>query len=266
MGKVTIAVLLTLLFATVDGVVKPSAAHIAWHEDNLGCIIHFGMQTMVAPAERTCPSVFSADTFQPALLQTDQWLAACSSFGARYAVLVAQHFSGFALYNTSVHNYSVAHSSWRGGQGDVVAEFLVACRRYGIRPGLYFSVHENWYFQVCNFTTKVRAKQAAYEQAATTQLHELAGKYGDSLAELWFDAGVGQQDTFPKRMDAWVATLPPLATCHSCSNLPQAKAVTWMGNEEQNMGYPAWATTNDYCSGWLPGGFGNPNGLVAAFS
>ena len=41
---------------------------------------------MVAPAERKCPKVFPPDTFNPQLLDTDQWLAAAASFGAKYAV------------------------------------------------------------------------------------------------------------------------------------------------------------------------------------
>ena len=34
--------------------------------------------------------------------------------------------------------------------------------------------------------------------------------------------------------------LPPTATCHSCANMKDVHAVSWMGNEETVMPYPMW--------------------------
>ena len=56
--------------------------------------------------------------------------------------------------------------------------------------------------------------------------------------------------------------LPSTATCHSCGNMPDVHAVSWMGNEETRMSYPMWnanTETLDYLgSGGKP--FGVPNG------
>lgn len=45
--------------------------------------------------------------FNPKELDTDQWLKAAKAAGATYAVLVAKHCSGFSLWPTKAHPYSV---------------------------------------------------------------------------------------------------------------------------------------------------------------
>jgi len=84
-----------------EGIVVPSAAHLQWHEDNVGAIIHFTMQTFVSPKDRRCPKTFDPDLYNPAKLSTDQWVQAAVSFGAKYVVFVVDHFDGFSPYPTS---------------------------------------------------------------------------------------------------------------------------------------------------------------------
>jgi alpha-L-fucosidase len=67
--------------------------------------------------------------FNPVDLDTDQWVSTAKSFGAKYYVLVADHFSGFSLYPTSAHNYSIAHTIWGDGKRDIVQEFVSSCRK-----------------------------------------------------------------------------------------------------------------------------------------
>ncbi|MDE7152531.1 MAG: alpha-L-fucosidase [Candidatus Amulumruptor sp.] len=59
-----------------------------------------------------------ASNFNPTQLDTDQWLEAASKLGARYAVLVAKHCSGFSLWPAAMHDYSVKKSPWKGDEGD----------------------------------------------------------------------------------------------------------------------------------------------------
>eukprot|EP00039_Didymoeca_costata_P023435 m.7098 g.7098 ORF g.7098 m.7098 type:complete len:492 (+) comp3647_c0_seq1:90-1565(+) len=227
----------------------PSKAHLLFHEDTVGAICHFNMQTMVASNKRSCPNTFAQSTFDPEQLDTDQWVSTAKSFGAKYFVLVVDHFSGFSVWPTSVHNYSVAASSWRGGKGDVVADFLASCNKYGMRPAFYYSVHENWYKNVCSFNLSNPTLQQEFEDMAMTQLQELATRFGNDTAEIWFDAGVRQSNAFVERVNNFVSTkLPETATCHSCQNMPDVNAVSWMGNEETVMPYPMWNTNDAQCS------------------
>ena len=166
------------------------------------------------------------------------------------------------FFQIKAHNYSVASSPWRGGKGDVVADLIASCKKYGLRPAVYYSVHENWYEDVCSFNLTSAAKQHAFEDMAMLQLTELAEKYGDALAEIWFDAGVKQSLEFVARVDTFVSQkLPSTATCHSCQNMPSVSAVSWMGNENTVMPYPNWNANDDQCSIMGSGGvFGKAGG------
>lgn len=246
----------------------PSEAHLMFHEDNVGAISHFGMQTFKTRGARSCntPAAWSDPAlFNPVNLDTDQWVRTAKSFGAKYYVLVADHFSGFSLYNTSVHKYSVAHTPWRNGQADIIRDFAASCAKYDIRPGIYYSVHANWHEGVCSFNLTDPAKQAAFEDMAMVQLAELSRYFGESLAEIWFDAGVKQSDAFVKRVADFVATkLPSTATCHSCQNFgnPNVHLVSWMGNEDTVMPYPVWNANDESCS--HHGGSGSTGYGIAA--
>ena len=84
-----------------------------------------------------------ASTFNPDRLDTDQWLRTARSLGAKYAVLVAKHCSGFSLWPTKAHGYNIGNSPYKDGKGDIVKEFVESCRKYGIKPGIYASTTAN---------------------------------------------------------------------------------------------------------------------------
>ena len=59
--------------------------------------------------------------------------------GAKEICLTVTHEGGFALWPSNFTNYSVAHSHWRSGGGDVVADFVASCRRHDILPCFYMA-------------------------------------------------------------------------------------------------------------------------------
>ena len=132
-----------------------------------------------------------------------------------------------------------------------ICKFMQAsCKKYGVHPAVYYSVHENWGEHVCNFNLSDAPngpRQKAFEDLAMTQLAELTEKYGDDLAGIWFDAGVRQAPPFVQRMNDFVHTqLPSKAWCHSCTmgntaaSMDDVSAVSWMGNENTVMPYPLY--------------------------
>lgn len=58
----------------------------------------------------------------------------------RYAVLTAKHTAGFCLWPSQHTDYHVGNSPV---QTDVVREFIDACKRHGILPGLYYCLWDN---------------------------------------------------------------------------------------------------------------------------
>lgn len=75
--------------------------------------------------------------FNPTDLDMEQWILTAKALGARYAVLTARHEGGFCLWPTQTTEYSIKNSPYKNGKGDLVKEFVEACRRHGIEPGLY---------------------------------------------------------------------------------------------------------------------------------
>lgn len=123
--------------------------------------------------------------------------------------------------------------------------------RFGVRPGFYYSVHENWLYNVSNFVAPGGpSSQSVFLDMALAQLAEIQAYYGDQLAQVWFDAGVKQTNaSFLGAVNRWIGdfTSSTNATCHSCENMPSAAAVHWMGNEHAALGYPAWYANTPTC-------------------
>jgi alpha-L-fucosidase len=144
MMRVLLSLIMTLftasLVSSVTGAIpKPTARQLEWSEMEIAALIHFNMATTQHCSE---PAAFSPDQ-----LDTDNWVASFEAFGAREAVLVAKHACGFCTWPTNAtlpngtrYPYSVAYSTWRGGQGDVVKSFLQSVTKAGLGAGYYYSL------------------------------------------------------------------------------------------------------------------------------
>jgi alpha-L-fucosidase len=77
--------------------------------------------------------------FNPTRLDCSQWADAAKQAGMTYMVLTAKHTEGIALWRSSVTNRDMrVFRAFRGGRGDIVREFVDACRSHGLRVGLYY--------------------------------------------------------------------------------------------------------------------------------
>ncbi len=231
----------------VSNLVLPTPRQVEWANAEVGVLIHFDINVYEPEYNWRGDWDYNPDAkiFNPTELDTDQWIKAAKDAGANYAVLVAKHCTGFSLWPTEAHEYSVKSSPWRSGKGDIVADFVASCKKYGVKPGLYASATANGYFKVDNpglVITGDSIAQKAYNKVVETQLTELWSNYGD-LFEIWFDGGVlpkskGGADIVPilqeKQPDAVVFQGP-----YGTKNL-----VRWVGNEEGLAAYPSWSTAD----------------------
>ena len=80
-------------------VVTPNARQLAWADAEMGVLIHFDMPVYQPDYNfRNWGTHPDASVFNPTELNTDQWLETAHKLGAKYAVLVAKHCSGFSLH------------------------------------------------------------------------------------------------------------------------------------------------------------------------
>lgn len=225
---------------------RPTPGHVAWADSEVGVIIHLDVQTFEPTYDfrQQWGITPSPEVFQPRDLDTDQWVAAARSAGATYAVLVAKHCSGFSLWPTQAHAYSVANTSWRQGQGDIVRDFVASCHRQGVRPGLYASASCNAFLNVDNpgvVRSGNREDQASYNAVVEQQLTELWTNYGE-LFELWFDGGVLPPSQGGPDLTPLLLKLQPGAVVFQGPR--GCPLLRWVGNERAEAPYPCWSTTH----------------------
>ncbi len=214
---------------------RPSRAQLAWQRDELALFFHFGVNTFTN--REWGDGKEDPATFNPSQLDASQWAAAARAAGARAAILTAKHHDGFCLWPTKTTTHSVAKSPWRDGHGDVVREFVDACRAERLRPGLYLSPWDR--------NSPVYGDSPRYNDLYCDQLTELLTRYGP-LAEVWFDGANGEGPNGKKQAYDWprvwalVRKLQPEAIMFSDAG----PDVRWCGNEKGSGGDPNWSTVD----------------------
>ncbi|MDB5091515.1 MAG: hypothetical protein JWR09_5509 [Mucilaginibacter sp.] len=153
---------------------QPNKLQIGQINRGYGMFIHFGVNTF--NETEWSDGSLPVSSYNPAHLDCDQWIKTAKEAGFRYVILVTKHHDGFCLWNSKYTDYDVASSPVKT---DVVAEVAKACKKYGLKLGLYYSLwdrHEPTY----------KNDFPAYLGYMKNQLTELMTNYGD-ICELWFD-------------------------------------------------------------------------------
>lgn len=83
-----------------------------------------------------------ADHFKAENYDPDKWLEAATEAGFKYAVLTTKHHDGYALWPSKYSEFSTA--THLGGR-DLVRPYVDACRKHGLKVGLYYSPPD-WYY------------------------------------------------------------------------------------------------------------------------
>ncbi len=192
-------------------------------------------------------------------LDVDQWCEAAKSWGAKEILFVAKHTGGFCWWQTETTNYSVKNIAWKDGQGDLVEEVAAACRRHGLKLGMYiYPGDDQWGARIgSGGRTSDPAKQEAYNKVLQTQWTEVLSRHNDVIIELWFDGScyVPLGHVFEKYVGDRVVYLQG----------PHAN-LRWVGNEAGYTPYPAWNTLKkrDLDTGVSTAIQGDPDGDVWA--
>ncbi|MBD9124052.1 MAG: hypothetical protein EGP68_04650 [Lachnospiraceae bacterium] len=139
-----------------------------------GMFLHFGINTFhnTEWSDGTLP----AESYAPTAIDADGWVRTAYEAGMNYVIVITKHHDGFCMWDTHTTDYCINSSQ---NKTDVVAEVAKACKKYGVKLALYYSLwdrHEKCY-----------ADDEAYADYMITHLTELMdGRYGE-IVELWLD-------------------------------------------------------------------------------
>src|SRR5688500_4764267 len=131
-----------------------------WREARFGMFIHWGVYA--APAgthnahrigrigewimNRGKISVADyklyAKQFNPVKYDPDAWVRMAKDAGMKYIVITSKHHDGFALFDSKASTWDVVDATPYGK--DLIKPLAEACRKHGIKLGLYYSHAQDW--------------------------------------------------------------------------------------------------------------------------
>ena len=199
----------------------PTAKQLKFLSWEFGVFFHFGIRSFYPGHEDWDGEPMPPEGFDPLDLDCDQWCRTAAQAGARYVILTAKHHDGFANWQTAYSDYSVAQAAWKDGKGDVIRDFTRACRRHGLKVGLYYSPAD-WHFASLGLSS------GEYNDRFIGQLNELLQNYG-KVDYLWFDGCWSNQFKFDiERILGTIRALQPEAILFHMWD----PDTIWVGNEE----------------------------------
>ena len=198
----------------------PAAAADGWNmfERRLGMFVHWGIYSVGGwhEQEQMRKGMSRADyekfagRFAARKFDADAFVEVARSAGAEYIVFTSKHHDGFCMWDTATTDYKVTNTP---AKRDVLAELAAACRRNGMKLGLYYSNpdwhHPNAHNEKSTHQVPVEPgdspdmdKYVAYVKAQVT---ELLTNYGEIVCFFWdIPTKIDRPD-----MDALVRRLQP---------------------------------------------------------
>ena len=222
--------------------VLPTPRQLSWHEAEMYCIVHFGVDTYT-------DKEWGFGDEDPAIVNpTDfdalQIVGAAKAGGFKGVVIVAKHHDGLCIWPTKTTEHNITKSPWRNGKGDMVREYQLACNKLGMRLGLYCSPWDR---------NNPQYGTPAYVQTYRAQLKELYTRYGP-LFMSWHDGANGGDGYYggareTRKIDrttyyGWDTTWAMIRQLQPTANIfgDIGPDVRWVGNEEGHAGTTCWAT------------------------
>ncbi|MDE3252703.1 MAG: alpha-L-fucosidase, partial [Bacteroidota bacterium] len=219
----------------------PSQRQLDWQEMERYCFLHFTVNTFTDLEWGLGGEKESV--FDPTNFDADQIVSTIAKNGFKGAILTCKHHDGFCLWPSAYTEHSVKNSPWKNGKGDVVKEISQACKKYGIKFGVYLSPWDR------NSAMYGKPEYITYYR---NQLRELLTHYGD-IFEVWLDGANGgdgyygganekrqiDRNTYYDWENTWalVRELQPNAAIFS----DIGPDIRWCGNERGYVQDSCWA-------------------------
>ncbi len=234
--------------------VVPSKGQLAWQEMEMNAFIHFTINTFTDKEWGFGDE--SPELFDPTALDVDQWATSLKEAGFKGIILTCKHHDGFSLYPTKYSEHSIKNSPYKEGKGDIVKEVAEACKKHGLKFGVYLSPWDR---------NREDYGKESYITYYRNQLNEIFTQYGP-IFEMWFDGANGGDGYYgganeERKIDKttyydWETTLDSVSILQ-----PQVlffsdagPDIRWCGNESGVGGETNWNTiTTDTLYAGHPG-------------
>jgi alpha-L-fucosidase len=219
----------------------PTKRQMEWQKLSYYAFTHFGPNTFTDL--EWGHGTETEDIFNPTALDCDQWVKTFKNAGLQGVMITAKHHDGFCLWPSKYSKHTVRESKWKNGKGDVLRELSDACKKYGLKFGVYLSP---WDRNHPDYGTE------KYNQVFVNMLTEVLTNYGP-IFEIWFDGANGEGPNGKKQIydfelfNATVRKLQPNAVIFS----DVGPDIRWVGNEQGYAGETNWCTINN--EGWHAG-------------
>ncbi|MBO7761525.1 MAG: alpha-L-fucosidase [Clostridia bacterium] len=163
--------------------------------------------------------------FNPIFFDAEEWVTMAKEAGMEYLVITSKHHDGFALFKSEVDRFNVVDATPFGR--DIIAELAAACKKHGLRFGLYYSQYVDWHEEhaggwradkdgPCKTWSNYwdfpdhsgKDFNIAWEKKLKPQLREILTRYGD-IATLWCDTPYGKNEEESRMVYEFIKSVNP---------------------------------------------------------
>lgn len=237
----------------------PDANQYKYQKDELAAFCHFGPNTFnelewgfdqstqkKLYEGRTPDEIFTLESD----FDAETLVTTLKNAGFKKLIVTAKHHDGFCIWNSSYTDYDIASTSYKNGEGDILAEISAACTAANMDMGLYLSP---WDVAESTFGSDGGSINNAYNEYYNNQLKEILSnpKYGNNghFVEVWMDGANGYNNV-PQtyNFEKWYATIQKYegieadyeADC-MLFGAGTHTTVRWIGNEDGFAHDTTWA-------------------------
>lgn len=249
---ISLIVFSPLLLQAQGEIPKPTKAQLAWHDMEFYLFTHFGPNTFTDL--EWGHGTEKEEVFNPTNLDCEQWCRIAKASGAKGIIITAKHHDGFCLWPSKYSTHTVRESKWKDGKGDVLKELSTACKKYGLKFGVYISP---WDRNHPDYGTE------KYNDVFVNMMKEIFTNYGP-VWELWWDGANGEGPNGKRQVYDWhrfertVRELSPNTVVFS----DIGPDIRWVGNESGIAGKTNWNTLDT--AGFTRGAGGPPQDTLNA--
>lgn len=216
--------------ADIAARVIPTRNQLEWQQMELTAFLHYGINTYTN--REWGDGKESPELFNPTAFDADQIVKSIKAGGFKLIILTCKHHDGFCLWPSQYTEHSVKNSPYKG---DIVKEISDACKKNGIKFGVYLSPWDR--------NAPCYGDSPKYNEYFINQLTELLTNYGE-VSEVWFDGACGEGPNGKVQEYDWQAItetihrLQPEAVTAICGD-----DIRWVGNESGKGRESEWNVT-----------------------